>query len=363
MLGRAMNGKRCLLYCFTALALLPVCLGACSPAVRKGPPVYIPGPPAKARLQVLLTFSSEKDLGRDSALSEALLGKRSTKTRALRKPYGVAMHKGKLYITDTVLGTVVIVDPGKARFERLKGDRDMGKIKVPIGVAFDAAGMMYVSDTRRRQVLVYDAEGRHVRSIGNGQTFTPSGIAVRGDKLYLTDVKGHRVLVLDRASGKELSSFGGTGRGPGKTNFPTNLTVDLDGNIYVSEALNGRVQKFSPGGKLLQTYGKLGRRIGELVRPKGVAVDRRSNLYVVDAATEHAQIFDKRGKLLLFFGGNRDAPGALYLPAGVHITYDAENLKAMRPYVADDFDLEFLVIIISQYGPRQVTIFGYGSRS
>ena len=350
------NGLK--IFCFFSILLLLLGAPACVSPARHKEIIFLPPPPAKPRLQLLLTFGSESDLGGKSRIPLALLGKKE-KERSLGKPYGVAIQQQKLFITDTLQGSVVIVDLAKKKFEPLPGDEGMGKLRVPINLTFDNQGNLYVTDTGRSQVLVYNPQGRHLRTLGDGTAFKPSGIAIQGERIYVSDIKNHRILVIDRRSGKELHRFGGVGREKGKLSFPTNLALDIDSNVYVSEAFTGRVQKFSPDGKFLLQFGELGTSLGNLVRPKGVAVDRRRNLYVVDAASEHAQIFDKQGRLLLFFGGNRGTPDSLYLPAGMCISYDPETLKALRPYVASGYDLEYVIAIINQYGKNKVSLFGF----
>ncbi|MCK5796255.1 MAG: hypothetical protein KAI47_03675, partial [Deltaproteobacteria bacterium] len=250
----------------------------------------------------------------------------------------------------------------RKKFKRLAGVANMGQLKQPINLAFDAVDSLYVSDTRRRQVLVYDAQGRHTRTIGDGKSFRPSGVAIYGDRLIVSDMKNHRILVLNKSTGSQISEFGGPGVKPGQMSFPANIALDKEGNIYVSEPITGRVQKFSAAGELKKTFGRLGKRMGELVRPKGIDVDDAGRLWVVDAATEHAQIFDKKGRLLLFFGGNNNKPGSMYLPSGISVTKDPENLEVLAPYVDENFAAEALVIVVSQYGKRQITIYALGKR-
>lgn len=334
----------------------------CSSAVHKGPPVFIPAPPVPPRLQVLMTFSGEKGLARKGGLSVAFLGKKKDKGIVFRKPYGAVLRGERLYLTDTGAHSVYVVDLRHRSIKRLAGDESMGKVKVPINLTFDEAGTLYVTDTQRRQVLVYDKHERFLRAIGDGKSFTPSGIAVRGDKLIVSDMKKHRILVLDKTTGAKVSEFGGPGVKPGQTAFPANLAVDGVGNIYVSEPITGRVQKFSPTGEFLSTFGRLGKRIGELVRPKGVAVDHEGRVWVVDAASEHAQVFDKKGRLLIFFGGNNNKPGSLYLPSGIFVTRDATTLAVLRPYVDDSFAMEAAVVVVSQYGNQRITILALGKK-
>lgn len=336
------------------------CVAACAPK-KLPPPVFIPEPPIEPRLQVLLTINTEADISGSDPRTNALLGRRDA-TKSLAKPYGAVMRGSRIYISDSGLGKIVVADLVRKRFESLDGDAGMGKLKKPINLTVDGEGTLYVTDTGRKQVLAYDRRGRHVRSYGDGSTMKPSGVAVRGERVYVSDIKSHQILILDRKTGKQLKRFGGPGVTAGKTSFPANLTLDAQGNVYTSEALTGRVQKFTSDGEFLQQFSRQGVNTGELARPKGVAVDRDGNVYVADANTAFVQIFDKQGRLLLFFGGEFNRPGGLFLPAGVSLTYDKESIETMQQYAAPDFKLKYLVIVVSQYGTRRVTIFGFGER-
>jgi len=105
--------------------------------------------------------------------------------------------------------------------------------------------------------------------------------------------------------------------------------VDEQGNLYVADTLNARVQKFDPGGGYLKTFGQGGDCWGCFDKPKGVALDGFGNVYVADAGWSNVQIFNQRGQTLLFFGGRGPIPGMLKNPSAVAI--DRQN----RIYVAD----------------------------
>lgn len=72
------------------------------------------------------------------------------------------------------------------------------------------------------------------------------------------------------------------------------LEIDSDGNIFVLDAGNGRIQKFAPDGDYLQTFGKKGQGPGELNSPFAFAFDTQGNLYVGDGQKIH--VFDSLGK-------------------------------------------------------------------
>jgi hypothetical protein len=70
------------------------------------------------------------------------------------------------------------------------------------------------------------------------------------------------------------------------------------------------------------------------------------------------QLFNRDGRLLMFFGRAGDEPGGLQLPARVAVDYD--NLEYFRRFAAPDFELDYVALVTSQFGPRLVNVFGYG---
>ena len=119
-------------------------------------------------------------------------------------------------------------------------------------------------------------------------------------------------------------------RGPvqGEFNFPTTVTLSAR-KVFVVDAMNFRIQAFSPDGKFVNAFGQLGIQTGTLNRPKGIAADTAGNLYIVDALFETVQVFDSVGRLLYYFGSTGTGPGQFQLPSGISI--DNRNII----YVAD----------------------------
>jgi sugar lactone lactonase YvrE len=255
-----------------------------------------------------------------------------------------------------------------------------------VNIAVDHDGTRYVADTGRGQVVIFGADDRYLGAIGEkvqakarahakaapqhepepGDTvdeMKPTDVAIAGDRLYVADLKNNCVRVYDKAARKLLFTVPGdpaAADAQSKLFAPTDLAVDSRRRLYVSDFGAFRVQQYDPDGNYLRSFGRLGDSPGEFARPKGVAVDREDRLYVVDAAAQVVQIFDPEGKLLLFFGEPEGSPVGLNLPAKVAIDYDHVGL--FREFAAPDFQVEYLVIVTSQYGDRKVSVFGFGQK-
>ncbi len=119
------------------------------------------------------------------------------------------------------------------------------------------------------------------------------------------------------------SSFGKAGSATGQFNQPMGLDVDASGNIWVADAGNNRIEKFSSSGEFLLASGSAGTGNGQFNGPKGLAVDASNNVWVVDRLNHRVQKFDSTGKYLTQFGGFGSGNGQLNYPWGIDV--DAEG--------------------------------------
>ncbi len=334
------------------LALVVGCAGAPQRGAPTAPTFY-PPPPAEPRLQYLTTLSTAADLGAvRGAFARFVLGEEREQD-GLRKPYGVAFSPGRVHVVDAGSAGVATFHLGERRLQLARGP-----LRKPIHVQAFRGGELLVSDAALGEVVALDAAGRKVAAWRAPAPFRPGGVGVADGRLYATDLEGRRVVVLDWDRGGLVREFGGPGQGD--LLGPTALALGPEDHVYVSDAINGRVQRFAPDGRLVQTIGSLGSSPGQFARPKGVAVDREGRLYVVDAAFENVQIFDPEGRLLLYFGGPAAGPGRLSLPAGIAIDY--ENVDHFQRYAAPGFELEYLVAVTNQFGGEKLVLFGFGRR-
>ncbi len=342
-------------------ALLSVLLsaGCASFGEREArPPVFYPPLPNPPRIQYLATFSEPRDAGDSKGgFADFVLGKETADTESVRKPYGVAMHEGRIYVVDTRGAGYAIFDLVKKRFEFVQGSGG-GTLVKPINIAVDRDDTKYITDTGRNQVLAFDRDNRFVRAYGVKDQFKPADVAVSGDRLYVADLQHHQIHVLDKASGQTLAKIGKVGSKEGELYQPTNLTIGPDNHLYVTDTGNFRVQKFTLDGQFVRSFGEIGSGVGKFARPKGVAVDRDGRMYVVDAAFENIQIFGPDGKLLLFFGSPGEAPENINLPTVVAIDYDSAPL--FQKYADPKFKLEYVILVASQFGANKVNAYGFG---
>lgn len=312
----------------------------------KSDQLAFPEPPEDPRYYFERMLMSSSDIipeDSDNIFRRALTGERRAGD-GLAKPYAVAVHHGRVFVSDTARRAIVVFDiPGKKFYQigMEEDDEGHGKLGQPIGVDLDEQSNVYVMDARNKQVMVYTAEGKFLRSFGdNSMLYKPAGIAVTrdGSRVYAVDIGGsssneHKIVVFDGVTGQRVGVIGKRGVGPGEFNLPRDVAVAPDGSIYVVDGGNFRVQKFDKDGKYLSSFGQIGRRPGDFSRPKEMGIDPSGNLYVVDTAFGNFQIFDTEGQLLLAIGtrSNSNGPAKYSLPAGIAVDDDG------RVYVVDQF--------------------------
>ena len=279
--------------------------------------------PASPRVEYVRTIPTVREFTRPTGLFARLLtwvaGPPDDRPEIVR-PYATTHDSlGRLLVADPGQRGVHIFDFEKHKYQFLKAPKDR-PMASPIGVVCDSADNIYVTDSLRARVYVFDARGRFVRTLGDSLLQRPTGIALdrATRRLYLTDTLRHQVVVF-ALDGTPLPAIGRRGAGPGEFNYPTALTI-ASGRLYVVDSMNFRIETFTlADGKFAGAFGQLGTQSGTLNRPKGIAADTFGNLYVVDALFETVQVFDPAGRLLYYFGSSGVRPGQFQLPSGISI--------------------------------------------
>ena len=328
---------------FPGITLTLLLFGCAStPEVAKFEDPVFPPPPSPPRFyyeRSLITSADVEIESRDSAFRRFVTGE-MRRGLGMDKPFEVAVHRGRVFVTDTVKRAVNVFDLPAARFFEI-GQKAPGELFKPMGLDVDDQGNLYVLDARRKAVNVYDRDGTFLRSFGRAEEFSrPAGITVNpeGTKAFVVDTGGvqsswHRIVVFDAQSGEFLHHISRRGSGDGELNLPREAVLAPNGNLYVVDGGNFRVQAFTQDGEFLHSFGEIGLRGGQFSRPKGIAADQDSNLYVVDAAFGNFQIFNPDGQLLLHVG-HRNAlnqPANFMLPAGIDVDEDG------RVYMVDQY--------------------------
>ena len=294
---------------------------ACAPLHAASPGPVWPPPPDQPRVAYLRSFSKPSDLGIKPSALKRLTGwitGADTGGESQVTPTALAMDEtGGLCLADTGTRTVSFYDPAARRWMQWDHAGEIA-FKTPVAVA-KRGGVIFVADAALAEVIAFDRAGKLLFQI-NHDLKRPCGLALLGERLYVTDVMGHCVVAFD-LRGHRLFTFGRQGGEPGEFNYPTHLAA-APGRLLVTDALNSRVQVFDAEGRFQTVIGGAGDTSGHFARPKGVAVDSFGHVYVADALFDNIQVFDLSGRLLLNLGGGGTGPGQFGLPNGIAISRD-----------------------------------------
>ena len=178
---------------------------------------------------------------------------------------------------------------------------------------------VYVFNRGEHSVIVFDREGKFLRSWGEGVFRRPHGITVGPDEtLWLTDDLHHTIRQFTN-DGKLLLTIGdpdqaSTLHGGKPFNRPTHVALcPRTGNVYVSDGYgNSNVHKFDPKGRHLKSWGQPGTDPGCFNIPHNIATDSEGLVYVADRENSRVQIFDGEGRYQAQWSN-------LHRPCGLHI--------------------------------------------
>jgi len=329
-----------------------------------------PNPPAIARIRFLQQFTGEK-IDFNSVVNgkkkekqgwmDRLAGTKPQADQNIKLPfqlvrtYGVAFDsKGRIYAADQAVGAIFIFDAekkGEVALIRNSQEAHFGLIN---GLAIDDNDRIFVSDDKLHRITVIsptktgDHKFQEDAGFGMDVLARPGGLAIDIENrfLYVVDTQNDVIVVFDADTFKMLRKIGVAGKkhtltDPGTFSLPTNVAVDKDGNVYVTDTLNNRVQIFDADGKFISMFGKNGDGPGYLARPKGIAIDADGHIWVVDAVQQRVQVFNKEGQLLIYFGEAGNWPGQFSAPYDIAI------------------DTKFNRVVTTEQFPGRVQMFRY----
>ncbi len=162
-----------------------------------------------------------------------------------------------------------------------------------------------------------------------GEFNHPTGIAQDGaGHLYVADAYNHRVQKFT-SGGVFAMTWGSQGTGDGQFNEPDGVAVDAAGNVYVADSMNHRVQKFTSAGTFITKWGSEGSGDGQFNNPVGVALDPAGNVYVAEGLGNRVQKFTSNGTFVERWGSEGTCDGYFEYPVDIAID------PAGNVYVAD----------------------------
>lgn len=172
-----------------------------------------------------------------------------------------------------------------------------GQFDHPHGLAIDRrrGDLVYVGDQENHRLQVFTTEGAFVRAWGDAlfQHIHDVGIDPESGDLFVGDYELDTLRVC-RPTGELIAAHGGSGAGPFEGVW--GVSTDSDGNLYVADTFNRRVQKLDRDGRFIAEWRDFGG--APFTKPTGVFVDARDEVYVCDALADEVLVFGTDGSPL-----------------------------------------------------------------
>lgn len=237
----------------------------------------------------------------------------------------MAMIKGRTVLKilgGIVIGTVVLAaagwiayvpsaqEPGY-EFVKAWGEKGTGpgQFSDPTGIAV-AGDEVFVSDSRNGRIQVFNLDGGYRRQFGApgrepGQLGRPMNLTIQERELYVAEYFNDRIQVFSLDGGSKRL-LGKSGSGPGEFNAPGGVAVAPNGDLLIADFYNQRIQQLRADGSFVRqwgTTGTIGIRAGAFNYPTDVAIGPDGALYVADGYNDRIQAFNRNGTFFRKWGG------------------------------------------------------------
>jgi len=240
---------------------------------------------------------------------------------------------------------------------------EAGKLKHPADLAIDAERNIWVADYTNNRVEEFDGAGNFVKAFGwgvsngesklevctascqaglsgsgNGQLNRPAAIAIDPEgNLWVADKNNYRIEEFN-PKGEYLAKFGTLGSGNGQFFYPEGIAIDAEGNIWVADSILSRVQEFNPKGEFVKVVATEGTGNGQVKAPAGLAIDAEGNLWIADKNNNRVEELNEAGEFIRQWKGSGPAafkPFAIDVDqSGTVWVADTEHnrVEAFNPY-------------------------------
>ena len=211
----------------------------------------------------------------------------------MRQPYGIAIHRDNLYVTDIGVHAVfqfkIEVDMRLVAKLGSKGS-GMGQFNYPLGLTVSTNGDVFVADHYNNRIQVLDDSLHFQREITHQTMKYPRDVKLTPDEVYVLCYDSPCILVFSHAGEKlrQLITWG-MGMQIGLAFF---FCLDRRQNLLISDCSNNEVRIFSKEGTHLHTIGERGHEVGMFVLPQGIVLTKNLKLIIVSNNSNYRlQIF------------------------------------------------------------------------
>lgn len=241
-----------------------------------------------------------------------------TPTDSFEKPHSIALDKdNNIYVADSKKSRIVVFDKNgnfkfkfgiPATLKEIKARKvTKGKLILPTSIAVDnESGNIYVADVHRHAILVFDSKGKFNRE---WLVMSPLRLGILGEKIYATTYGP--LYIFDKKDtsefGKVLKKIGKHGRRPNEFSWVNGINFSNDGKIfYIADSQNHRIFAFSQDGNVVWVSGKPSKSMNDRTIlyevPNGITLDDNGLIYTMELMTSNIAVVSPNGKKITTFG-------------------------------------------------------------
>ncbi len=238
----------------------------------------------------------------------------------LRSPRDLFFDRksGELYIADAGLAAILVFNREGTFLQNIPARGPEG---VPMLVATDDEGRIYVGHNRSARISIFDYRGELFDVLELPGTVDLPGSTVR--PFLLTRASNGRVVAMKTRGGLvEVDPYGETSREiplalPDGPAVVQGMTCDLRGNYYFTDMRPASIVRWNQDEGSVLRFGKAGVIYGQLSRPQGVAVDSTGHVFVTSLIRNNVLCYDERGDFVEEFGSIGREYGHFYMPTRI----------------------------------------------
>jgi len=158
-------------------------------------------------------------------------------------------------------------------------------------------------EVTRTTLITYDSPGRELtKQIEGGGAAIPDVETTYSETLGVPEAQRFTCESECEGGYAYNSAFGTSGTKEGELSHPADVAIDAEGNFWVVDRENDRVQEFDPAGKVIRSAGSSGEGAGQLSSPSAVAIDSVGRIVVTDSANNRIEVFDEEGAFVKALG-------------------------------------------------------------
>jgi sugar lactone lactonase YvrE len=249
-------------------------------------------------------------------------------------PQGIAIDPGTGAVWVASFTGALVEFDASGGYVGTFGTAGAGKLTQAASVAIDSKRNLYVGDYGAHSVVEFDQNGAYLATFPGADAGVTlgrvTGVAVdASDHLFAIDDDNSQVLQF-AATGDVVSQFSTSLAGRAALAGSVGMHFDAGGDLWIANYYYQSFARYTPAGQLLAQYGTSAPTAtpGGFAQPYGLTVDANGNVWVTDSASNDVQEFDANGVFKALLGTSGTGAGQLQAPSGVAVDATGRVLVA-----------------------------------